>query len=241
MLREIRKKMVILHNRGPFRQEVKDRLAALEHREWIHMFLRLSGSRLTEEEIDTMMQGGFVLHAAVEECLLVDRVQQLREYIYRLTDMGAPLSGQILQDMHAILSGGGREEFRKGGILMERYGTYSQINGSDIADAINEVLRFAAQKTEGENSLEKAALIHNRILEIYPFSDRNELLSLAALYYMTAEAGYPLAALKLTEEAYTDLFLHYTKNRDCRAMAQALGEAVLARMDFMMQLTGHEI
>ena len=51
MLREIRKKMVILRNRSPFRQDVKDHLEALEHREWIHMFLRLSGSRLTEEEI----------------------------------------------------------------------------------------------------------------------------------------------------------------------------------------------
>ena len=241
MLREIRKKMVILHNRSPFRQDVKDCLAALEHREWILMFLRLSGSRLTEDEINTMLQGGFVLHAAVEECLLVDRVQQLREYIYRLTDMGASLSGQILRDMHAILSGGGREEFRRGGILMEKYGTYSQINGSDVTEAVNEVLRFAAKKTEGENPLEKAAVIHNRILEIYPFSERNELLALAALYYVTAEAGYPLAALKLSEEAYTDLFLYYSRTRDCRGMAQALGEAVLARMDFMMQLTGHEI
>ena len=241
MLREIRKKMVILHNRSPFRQEVKDRLAQLECREWVHMYLRLSGSSLTGEEIDTILQGGFVLHAAVEDCLLIDRVQQLREYIYRLTDMGASLSGQILKDMHAILSGGSREDFRRGGIMMERYGIYSQLIGTDIPEAVSQVVSFAGRRTEGENPLEKAAAIHNRILEIYPFLDRNEMLAVAAMYYVTAQAGYPLAAVELTGEEYTQQFLHYIKTGECRLLAEAVGTAVLKRMDFMMQLTGHEI
>ena len=241
MPREIRKKMVILRSRSPFRQEVKKQIASLEYREWIQMYLRLSGSRLTEEEVDAMLQGGIVLHAAVEDCLLVERAAQLREYIYRLTDMGASLSSQILRDMHAILSGTPRSDFRRAGILMERYGDCSQINGAEIPEAVNAVVLAAGERTEGENPLEKAAVLHNRILEIYPFSDRNELLALAVLYYIAAEAGYPLAALALTADQYTELFVHYRKTRDSRGMADALGRAVLNRMDFMMQLTGHEI
>ena len=124
---------------------------------------------------------------------------------------------------------------------MERYGCCSQINGSDITKAVSEVLLFLSEKKDGENPLEKAAAAHNRILEIYPFADRNELLALAVMYYVTAEAGYPLAALDLSEEAYNQLFLHYRKTGDCRGMADALGQSVLARMDFMMQLTAHEI
>lgn len=233
--------MVILHNRSPFRQEVKDRLELLERREWILMYLRLSGSRLTEVEIDTMLQGGFVLHAAVEDCLLLERVQQLRDYIYRLTDMGASLSSQILRDMHAVLSGGSREDFRRGGIMMEKYGEYSQMIGTDIPEAVNAVVCFAGKRSEGENPLEKAALIHNRLLEIYPFTEHNEMVALAAMYYVLAQAGYPLAALEVSEDDYVKQFLHYRKNRDSRMLAEALGRTVLDRMDFMMQLTGHEI
>lgn len=233
--------MVILHNRSPFRQEVKDQLELLERQEWVHLYLRILGSRMTDEEIDTMLQGGFVLHAAVEDCLMIDRVQQLRAYIYRLTDMGASLSSQIIRDMHAILSGGCREDFRKGGIMMEKYSAYSPLIGTDIPDAVSGVVCFAGKKTEGENPLEKAAAIHNRMLEIYPFQDHNEGLALAAMYYIIAQAGYPLAALDLTEAEYTAQFLHYRKTGDCRNLAEKLGMAVLERMNFMMQLTGHEI
>ena len=95
MMREIRKKMVILRNRSPFPQEVKAYLNDLEYREWISMNMRLSGSSLSMEQIDTILRGGCIMEATVSDHLMLDRLEELRQFIYRLTDLGAPLVRQL--------------------------------------------------------------------------------------------------------------------------------------------------
>ena len=249
MLREIRRKLVILHNRSPFRQEVKDYLNDLEYREWISMNMELSGSGLTREQIDTILRGGYIMNASVSDHLVLDRMGQLREYIYRLTDMGASLSLQILQDMHAIIQGNGsRSELRKGNPVLQEYG-YNPMMPSDIPQAMKEAVYYASARTgnsgasardRGSNPLETAALLHNRILEIYPFKEGNEILARAVMYYILADAGYPLAALELTEQEYNLMFIQYLKQRSSQPLADLLEDAVLKRLDLMLQLTRYD-
>ncbi len=246
MLREIRKKMVILRNRSPFRQEVKDYLNDLEYREWIHMNMRLSGSGLTPAQIDEIMRGGCVMEATVSDHLMLDRLEELRQFIYRLTDMGARLSQQIIQDMHAIISGQNRrEDYRKSSPVLQEYGCMAMM-ASDIPEAMAQLVYFAGQHGTGmessvcENPMEKAALLHNRLLEIYPFHEGNEMTARAVMYYILAEAGLPLAALQLGRQEYQILFSHYLKYRDSRGLGQLLGQAVMERLDLMMQLTRYE-
>ena len=240
MLRDIRKKMVILRNRSPFPQKVKDDLNNLEYQEWVYMNLHLSGSTLSREEMDTILRGGFIMQASVEDYLLIERLGQLRSFIYRLTDLGASLSIQIMKDMYAIIAGGSREDFRKGGVMMEKYGIYSPMIGTDIPEAMDGVVCFAGQSLQGENPFLKAAVLHNRIVEIYPFPYGNEMLARAVMYYVLAEAGYPMAALDLTEEEYIQMFQVYRREKDSRILAQVLEKAVWNRLDLMMQLTGYE-
>ncbi len=246
MLRDIRKKMVILRNRSPFPQEVKDYLNDLECREWISMNMRLSGSSLTEVQIDTILRGGVVMEAAVSDHLMLDRLEQLRQFIYRLTDMGAGLSQQIVKDMHAIICGGNvRAEYRRSSPVLRDYGYTTMVPG-EVPGAMEELIHFAGQRGNGletgagENPLEKAALVHNRLMEIYPFKEESEMVARAVLYYILAEAGYPLAAVQINEEEYRQMFSDYLKYRDSRGLAQALGQAVTERLDLMMQLTRYE-
>lgn len=240
-MREIRRRMVILRNRSPFPQDVKDRLQELEYREWIHMNMRLSGSGLSARQMDEILQGGCVMEATVSDHLMLERLEELRQFIYRLTDMGAGLSQQIIRDMHTILAGGTiRSEYRRSTPVLREY-RCTAMPAEEIAGAMAELVSFAGQKTECENPLEKAALLHNRLLEIYPFHEENEMLARAVMYYTVAEAGLPLAALELDQSQYSQQFLTYLKQRDSRGMAAALGKAITERLDLMMQLTGYEM
>ena len=239
MLREIRKKMVILRNRVPFPQQVKDYLNQVEYREWIHGNLRLSGSSLMPEQIDAILNEEVLLQVAVEDYLMIERLGELRSYIYRLTDMGAALSTQIIRDIHAILTGRSREEFRRGGIMMEQYGRYNPLIGTDIPEAMAEVVRFAQRSDEGENPFEKAAALHNRLIEIYPFQDENETLARAVMSYILAEAGYPMAIISLTAEGYRDMIVSYLDGGGSDILARQLETAVLHRFEVMMELTAH--
>ena len=241
MLREIRKKLVILHNRSPFPENVKEHLKELEYREWIYMNMELSASSLSREQIDAILQGQCVLEAAVEDHLMLERLNQLRNYIYQLTDMGSNLSLQVIRGMHTILTGADEwEGFRRTDGIVQEYGT-ALLHTASIPAALEGVVYFAGKKEEGENPLEKAALIHNRMLEIYPYEEGNASLARAVMYYILADAGYPLAAVKLGCEEYRQLFLHYLKLRDSSGLAKVLGQAVLERLELMMELTRYEI
>ena len=60
------------------------------------------------------------------------------------------------------------------------------------------------------------------------------------MYYMVAEAGLPMAAVKLDAEEYRQAFLHYRSRTSDLCLAKHLGQAVVDRLDLMMQLTGYE-
>ena len=169
MLREIRKKLVILHNRRPFPEQVRSYLADLEKREWLYMNLRLSGSSLRPEDVDTVLQGGCVLSAPIEEHLMITRLEELRQYIYRLSDMEADLSLQMIRDMHTILTGSAAKEFRKGSPVLLEYGASPLLPG-EIPGEMAGLVDFAGRQETGENPFQKAARLHNRCIEIYPYS-----------------------------------------------------------------------
>ena len=239
MIREIRKKMVILQSRWPLKPEVKDYLAELERREWVYMNLRLSGSGLAKENIDTILDGGYILEGTIDEHLLIERLQELRTYIYRLTDMKAELSMDILRDMHAILTGGGEEDFRKGHPVLLEY-RYNPMMPSEIPGAVAGLIRFAGQEVSAQNVFARAAMIHNRLLEIYPYKEGNALLARAAMYYFLVQRGYPMAAVDLSEQAYNDSIITYLKDGSCQTMEQALMTAALQRLTMMVRLTDYE-
>ncbi len=244
MLREIRKKMVILHNRSPFRQEVKDYLQKLEYREWIHMNMRLSESSLSAEQIDIILDGGCLMEAAVSDYLMIDRLDELRQFIYQLTDLGAPLSENIIRDMHAILVGRNvRAEYRKSTPILKQFNRMAML-ADHIPDGMKKLVRLADPNSKGAavySPLERAALLHDMIIDIYPFHEENEMLARAVLYYVVAEAGLPMAALNLDADAYRQLYLDNRGSWNSQGLTKLLEKAVHERLELMMQLTGHEI
>lgn len=243
MIREMRKKMVILHNRRPFKDSVRAHLQDLELREWVYMNLRFSGSSLSRENIDTILNGGWILEATVEEHLMIERLVQLLRYILRQTDMGANLNLRILGEIHSIITEGQpeiQEEYRKGSPVLLEYGTTPMLP-ADIPAAMKQVADYAAADAEGEGEVFlKAARIHNRILEIWPYREGNEILARAAMYWCLARKGYPLAALNMTEQDYNRQVSTYLKGGSSRDLAEALVGAVHSRLELMIQLTAYE-
>ncbi|MCI8608865.1 MAG: hypothetical protein HFE73_04400 [Firmicutes bacterium] len=238
MLREIKKKMVILRNRAPFSPEVKAYLRQLENREWVYMNLRLFGSGLSRENIDTVLEGGYILGATVDEHLLIERMGTLREYIYHLTDMGTTVSMNVLQDMHRIITES-KDQFRKTNPILLEY-DHNPMMPADIPKAMESLIRFAVREELGENPFTKAARLHNRLLEIYPYKEGNQLLARALMYYYLIGYGYPMAPLSMSEQTYNEAIMTYLKKGDSEALSNALAEGVLHRLTLMMQLTEAE-
>ena len=123
--------------------------------------------------------------------------------------------------------------------MMEYYGRYNPLIGTDIPEAMADAVRYAARKEDGENPFEKAAKVHHRLIEIYPFQDENEPLALAVMYYILAEAGFPMAMISLTAEEHQQMVKSYLDGGSSAPLARELETAVLHRLEMMMELTAH--
>lgn len=241
-MREIRKKLVILRNRAPFSQEVKKILEAKECSEWIYMNLGISGSNLKIEEIDALMRGEMAAQATIEDCLLIDRLKELRKFIYRLTDMKIELSEQILRDMHAIVTGREtRAQYRRGNPFLDKYG-YVARPADKITGSMAELI-----KATSVASLDGAAMLGREILRVYPFNDGNELLAWAAMYYKVAEMGLPMVAIpagRFHQNTYSPEFMRQFNLLDrvsAAQISQLLRDGIYERLEEMCVLTSHEI
>ncbi len=240
MIRDIKKKLIILNNRGPLRPEVRSFLNDLELKEWIYMNLRLSGSNLTTDSIDTILGGGYVLDARLDEHLLIDRLRQLRQYLYRMSDMDGDISKVMLGDINRIINGeDGQKDFRRSNSLIMEY-QYTPISPSEIIDAIEDFLSFAKDDDLYTDHIKKAVKLHMRIIEIFPYSEGNEYIARSLMYYWLLRKGYPIAALDMGEQAYNDSIIEYLKTGSGELLYSTLLKAIHAKLSLMMQLTGYE-
>ncbi len=239
MLREIKKKMVILHNRQPIDGQITAFLQELELKEWLTMHLRLCGSPMTEAEIEIILNGGFLRQGRIEDHVLIGRLREVRTYIYRQRDMQATLSRTILQEMHEILSGGAEEGLRKTNPIVVEL-SYNPMLPEEIPQAMDELVRFAGRYEDFEEPFAKAAQIHNRLLEIYPYKEGNALLARCAMYEELVRQGFPLAPIAATEQEYNDWLIHYLRQHDSQPLRQALLEAVYRKLELILQLTSRD-
>ena len=168
---------------------------------------------------------------------MITRLEDLRQYIYRLSDMEADLSLQMIRDMHTILTGHKAKDFRKGNPVLLEYGASPLLPG-EIPGEMAGLVDFARKREEGENPFQKAARLHNRCMEIYPYSEKTPELARAILYYTLVQNGLPMAALELSEEEYNQEIASYLAGGGSQALANHLMQAVRNRLELMIQLTG---
>lgn len=223
LLREIRSKRAVLAHRGPFSAAAKAQVEALEAGTWIRMHLRLEGSSLTEADLRALSEGGFVRTATVHEHLLLQRLPQLRAFIYRLNDSGAALSMQILSDMQGIVTGAsGRIPYREPAVE-EELAALIRLSRAESAESLSALL-------------ERAATIHDRIRQIDPYGDGGALLGRAAMYYWLVGQGQPMAALLWDRDTYEEAYQRFETSGDSLALAAGLGQAILLRIEQMIAI-----
>ena len=239
MIREIRKKMVLINNRRPFKKEVREYLRDLELTEWVFMNLHLSGSGLEKDHVQQILDGGWVLNASVEEHVMIDRLRELYRLIDRYLDMKTTLSLQVIDEMHRSLMGAGEAfQYRKNNPVLLEYG-YNPVIPTEIPAAMEELSRMIQKDEPVSTPFLQAAQIHNRFLAIYPYKEGNEYLARAAMYYFLAEKGYPMAAITMTEQEYNNSVIMYLKKGESGILCHALMQAVYRRLELMIQITGY--
>ena len=237
MIREIRKKLVVLSNRSPFPAAVKEYIDHLEKLDWIYMNLRLDGSPLSREEVEKILGGEMVINGRIMDHVLVERLGELRRELYDLVQRGLDVSPELIRII-AAKAGADSTEFRKTTPQLVEY-DYTPVLPAEIPGAMSDFLAFAGRRDEFENPFEKAASLHNRMLAIYPFKEGNQIAARALMEYYLLREGFPMAYLDMSESEYNGAFCDYCRSGSSKSLADLLTKAVLDRLELMIQLTGY--
>ena len=237
MIREIRKKLVVLSNRSPFPPAVKEYINHLEGLDWVYMNLRLDGSPLSPDEVEKIMGGEPVMSGRIMDHVFIERLDGLRNELYDLSQRGLDVNAEIV-GLIAARAGAAYNEFRKTTPQLVEYG-YTPVLPSEIPSAMCDYLSFAAHTSEFENPFEKAAELHNRFIDIYPFKECNQVTARALMEYYLMCSGFPMAYLDISESEYNGMFAEFCRTKNSRPLTDLLTKAVLDRLELMIQLTGY--
>ena len=237
MIREIRKKLVVLSNRSPFPAAVKEYIDHLEKLDWIYMNLRLDGSPLSRGETENILGGEMVINGRIMDHVLVERLGELRRELYDLVQRGLDVSPELIRII-AAKTGADSTEFRKTTPQLVEY-DYTPVLPAEIPGAMSDFLAFAGRRDEFENPFEKAASLHNHMLAIYPFKEGNQIAARAMMEYYLLSEGFPMAYLDMSESEYNGAFCDYCRSGSSKPLADLLTKAVLDRLELMIQLTGY--
>ena len=248
MIREIRKKMVLLGNRVPFSQKTKEYIDYLERVDWVEMNLRLSGSSLGRQQVEGILDGEMVMSASVEEHMRASRLNELRNEIYRLDERRVSVSERLIMHFALLVSGNEISAYRKSTPVLPEL-SYTPIMPYEIAEMMKKLVLFISDESELVNPFEKAAEIHNRMMMIMPFRDFNREIAIALLEYYLVSKGFPMAYLEISEQEYNRRLCDYHAaataiKGNVSAFGETafycdLAEAVMKRLELMIQLTDY--
>jgi Fic family protein len=245
MIRDIKKKMVILSRRMPFSNDVKAFMNHLEKKEWVYRNLKMEGSRLTPEQTENLLTGQYVLAASVWEHLMVQRLEKILASMYDFISRRVDIDLKLINTFHNLLSADNADlsdGYRKKSMVITEY-DYIPLIPAEIPSAMKKLQMIIDKKNkitgDSVECFDAAAEIHNEILRILPYGGDDKILARVLMTYFLMERGYPAVIFDMSEEEYNNAVFKGLRDADYSKIREAMLKAVLERTDLMMQLTDY--
>jgi len=239
MFREIKKRQLILESRKPFGSETGEFIRELNALDWIHSSMRLDGSVLTRPETEKIMKGGFVDAASVNDHMLVERYSDMLRTANDMLAMEFSLNKEMILTFWQKLSGAVETLYRKENPVLVSM-NYNPPHPSEIEDQMEILMNWFYSGDMESNPILKAACLHLRIIEIYPFDIYAEATARAAMYYYLMENGLPPFEIRMKEQEYNIAVMEYLKRDNPEPFYQEVERSLFNKMEILIQLTAQK-
>lgn len=236
MFREIKKKKVILDNRKPFSIEAVALIKEMNAIDWIYSSLRLDGSDLSEESVGRIIKGEFVIEACVSSHAAVSNYEETIRFLYGMVDMGIYLNEEYIMKIYQSLVKPKVLEYRKNNPVLHML-DYNPPHFKEIEELIKQFFYWYHSDVYQFNPIEKAAFIHNKIVEIYPFEICSEALARTLAQYHLISNGLPPVFWNICEQEYYEAIHLYLKKEEIQPIYDVLERGVYNKLEVMLQLT----
>lgn len=234
---DIKKRKIILENRMPYARETQAYLRELNETDMVYSSLRLDGSELSRTTVSRILKGEFLVEVSVSGHVAIGNYQEVVRLMREMVEMRVYLDETNLQKLYGLLVRSASVSYRKSNPVL-RMMDYNPPHFKEIPEQMEFLFHWLRSELHQNNPIEKAAHLHNKLIEIYPFESGSEALARMAAQHHLMNYGYPPILWNIGETEYYDGISRYLKRDDVTPMYSVLERGVFNKMEVMMQVTG---
>lgn len=238
MVEEILNKKIILDDRKPYNIDKRKQLKKMEYCDFIYTSLHLDGSIVSKDQVNGILDGRFVVEATVKDHLAIENYIETLLLMENLIELESDISLKIIEDIHDVSNGAEGPIWRKSNPILYTL-DYNPPHWQEIKEKMDEFIKWtynADDELKG-NKILKAAYLHNKLIEIYPFEYNSEATARMVMYYSLMRDGYPIFELRLGESEYNSLVIDYLKSKNIEPFYKAVQRGIFNKLDVMLQIT----
>ena len=187
----------------------KDRLLKAAVREvnkidMIRGSLIIRNSKHDKIAIDDILKGDLQRDVPVKDYVFMENFCDLIRVAYNCLEMGNYLDKYFLISGYRILSEDEKGGFRKNNPVVYSF-NHVPTHSLDIEEKLDEALHRVYSAAAGNNVILKAMYIHNKLIEIYPFSEYSGELAVFSMNYYLMENGLTPINMPISRDDYFDI------------------------------------
>ena len=236
MFREIKKKKLILDNRKPYTKETAEYIDEINLIDWIYTSMRLDGSSIGKISVQKIVKGDFIVDVTINDHSMIGNYQDAIKLAYDMANMEIELTEKYLFRFYQLLANSESLEYRRTNPILVML-DYIPPHPSEIEEQMEILFQWMNTYDFQSNPILRAAFLHNKLVEIYPYENHSEAVARMAMYYELIRNGFPPVLLNLSESEYYGAIRSYLKKEEIQPMYEPLERGVYNKLEIMMQLT----
>ena len=193
--------------------------------------------------VEKIMGGSFIDEATLEEHQLIDNLSYTYDEMEKLLEMDNDLNEKILIRLFNTLKPGQEFSYRRGNPVLLEYG-FNPVYSKDIENEMDKIFRWLyssdVSPEVSNNPLLRAALLFNRIIQVYPFEEDSEIFAGLLMYYYLMQIGFPPFVLRFSYREYIEAVTEYIKRNSIDKFYNCLERSLYNKLDVMLQIKSFE-
>ena len=233
MIREIEEKKKLLDAKKPYSALAAEKFAKLDLFDFVFSNLKLDGSILTSEGVNTLINGGLIPGVSIHEHSSIEIHRRLIKKFGDMVHMKTDIDTRELIGIYSVLMNVKNPTFRKGNLILYQL-NYTPPYYQDIETQLMELFRKLFVTDYGSDFIRMAVDMHNGIIKIYPFEFGSEALARTVLQYVLFANGYPLIQFGVTEQVYNEIVGESIRKDNSRNVYLCIEDALVHKLDTML-------
>ena len=218
---------------NPYLQRKIDAASRLQ---WIQTSYAFDVAKDTDQEplspadIQTMLKGGSVGNRSLAEHIRIQNYAEMTRYVQGLLPRKDKVDRGLIEQINCILCTGstGEPQYRKRSTVLNEF-RITPLAPDQIREGMEKIVHRYNTAYRELNPVQRACLIHNEVLRVYPFEDANEATARALMNFELMASGLIPVTFTMDLEKYRKGISSYINRGDGIAFYNLVLQEVIDR------------